>query len=123
MRFPILSLDEEMLAPALGYVFDLKCVWPHETMLSILAKFVLANRLPGHPVASQVHAKVVKYVEYLHAIVAAIASSGRRASAMLFKLQILASIFRPPLSQRIVSNAQNWRSIRERELSVLSAQC
>jgi hypothetical protein len=60
-RFPILLLDEEMLAPALGYVFDPKWIWPHESILSILWKFVLANRLPGHLVASQVNAKVDPY--------------------------------------------------------------
>jgi hypothetical protein len=50
-----------MLAPALGYVFDPKWIWPHESILSILWKFVLANRLPGHLVANQVNAKVDPY--------------------------------------------------------------
>jgi len=60
-RFPILSLDEEMLAPALGYVFDPSWIWPRESIVSILWKFVLANRLPGHLVANQVNAKVDPY--------------------------------------------------------------
>jgi hypothetical protein len=50
-----------MLAPALGYVFDPKWIWPHESIMSILWKLVLANRLPGHLVANQVNAKVDPY--------------------------------------------------------------
>jgi hypothetical protein len=60
-RFPILSLDEATLVPALAYVFNPKWVWPHESILSILWKFVVANRLPGHLVAHQVNANVDPY--------------------------------------------------------------
>jgi hypothetical protein len=60
-RFPILSLDEASLASALGYVFNPKWIWPHESIVSILWKFVLANRLPGHLVARQVNADVDPY--------------------------------------------------------------
>jgi hypothetical protein len=60
-RFRILSLDEASLAPALGYVFNPKWIRPHESIVSILWKFVLANRLPGHLVARQASADVDPY--------------------------------------------------------------
>jgi hypothetical protein len=60
-RFPILSLDEATLVPALGYVFNPKWLSPHESIVSILWKFVLANRLPGHVAAHQVNANVDPY--------------------------------------------------------------
>jgi hypothetical protein len=36
-------------------------IWPRESIMSILWKLVLANRLPGHLVANQVNAKVDPY--------------------------------------------------------------
>jgi len=47
-RFPILSLDERRLTPALGYIFDARWLLPGESIVSILWKFSLANGLPGH---------------------------------------------------------------------------
>jgi len=52
LRFPILTLDERRLSPALGYIFDAKWIDPHESIVSILWKFAKANALPGHIVAS-----------------------------------------------------------------------
>lgn len=46
-RFPILTLDEAMLTPALGYVFDKKWIEPWESLVSILWKFKMANALSG----------------------------------------------------------------------------
>lgn len=50
-RFPILTLDERKLTPALGYVFSRKWLDPCESIVSILWKFEKANALPGHVVA------------------------------------------------------------------------
>jgi hypothetical protein len=50
-RFPILTLDERKLTPALGYVFSRKWLDPCESLVSILWKFEKANALPGHVVA------------------------------------------------------------------------
>jgi hypothetical protein len=50
-RFPILTLDERKLTPALGYVFSKKWLDPCESLVSILWKFEKANALPGHVVA------------------------------------------------------------------------
>ncbi|SOE47734.1 hypothetical protein SAMN05446635_0173 [Burkholderia sp. OK233] len=50
-RFPILTLDERKLTPALGYVFSKKWIDPCESLISILWKFEKANALPGHVVA------------------------------------------------------------------------
>jgi hypothetical protein len=52
-RFPILSFDESVLSPALGYAFDPKWVDPCESLISILWKFAQANQLSGHVVARQ----------------------------------------------------------------------
>jgi hypothetical protein len=49
--FPILTLDERRLTPALGYVFNRKWLEPCESLVSILWKFEKANALPGHVVA------------------------------------------------------------------------
>ncbi|SFK00172.1 hypothetical protein SAMN05192543_11543 [Paraburkholderia megapolitana] len=48
LRFPILTLDERQLTPALGYVFDIRWLMPGESIISILWKFARANGLPGH---------------------------------------------------------------------------
>jgi hypothetical protein len=50
-RFPILTLDESKLTPALGYVFQRKWLYPHESLISILWKFEKANALSGTVVA------------------------------------------------------------------------
>jgi hypothetical protein len=46
-RFPILTLDESKLTPALGYVFRRKWLYAHESLISILWKFEKANALSG----------------------------------------------------------------------------
>ena len=46
-RFPILTLDEAKLTPALGYVFDKKWIDPRESLVSILWKLKVANALSG----------------------------------------------------------------------------
>ncbi|WP_082902766.1 TniQ family protein [Paraburkholderia ginsengiterrae] len=51
LSFPILTLDERKLTPALGYVFNRKWLDPCESLISILWKFERANALPGHIVA------------------------------------------------------------------------
>ncbi|WP_176060124.1 hypothetical protein [Paraburkholderia sp. BCC1876] len=50
-RFPILTLDERKLTPALGYIFSKEWLDPCESLVSILWKFEKANALPGHVVA------------------------------------------------------------------------
>nr|WP_035472920.1 hypothetical protein [Caballeronia sp. Lep1P3] len=50
-RFPILTLDERKLTPALGYIFDRRWLDPCESLISILWKFEKANALPGYTVA------------------------------------------------------------------------
>jgi len=47
-RFPILSLEERRLSPALGFIFDARWLLPGESIVSILWKFARANGLPGH---------------------------------------------------------------------------
>jgi TniQ len=51
LGFPILTLDERKLTPALGYVFNTKWIDPCESLISILWKFERANAVPGHVVA------------------------------------------------------------------------
>jgi hypothetical protein len=60
-RFPILTLDERELAPALGYVFDLKWLLPGESIVSILWKFARANGLAGHVLVHQIGPDVDPY--------------------------------------------------------------
>ena len=50
-RFPILTLDESRLTPALGYVFRKQWLYPQESLISVLWKFEKANALPGTVVA------------------------------------------------------------------------
>jgi len=49
-RFPILTLDESKLTPALGYVFRRKWLYPHESLISILWKFEKANAFYEHQI-------------------------------------------------------------------------
>lgn len=49
--FPILTLDEQNLTPALGYIFDKRWLDPCESPVSILWKFETVNALPGTVVA------------------------------------------------------------------------
>ncbi|WP_454742758.1 hypothetical protein [Cupriavidus necator] len=51
-RFPILTLDEAKLTPALGYLFDRKWIDPYESLVSVLWKFQKANALSGKVVAN-----------------------------------------------------------------------
>ena len=46
-RFPIRTLDEARLTPALGYVFDKKWIEPWESLVSILWKLQMTNALSG----------------------------------------------------------------------------
>ena len=60
-RFPILTLDEGRLTPALGYLFNKKWIEPYESLVSILWKFERANALPGHVVARLLGADIDPY--------------------------------------------------------------
>lgn len=51
LKFPILTLDESSLSPALGYLFQRSWIYPHESLVSILWKFERANALSGAIVA------------------------------------------------------------------------
>ena len=51
--FPILTFNERILAPTLGYVFDKHWLDPHESIVSMLWKFARLNALPGHLLAAQ----------------------------------------------------------------------
>lgn len=50
-RFPILTLDEARLTPALGYLFRRRWIDPYESLVSVLWKFEKANALSGTVVA------------------------------------------------------------------------
>jgi hypothetical protein len=49
---PILTFEEAKLSPSFGYVFDRKWLDPHESIVSILWKFVRMNAVAGHVVAA-----------------------------------------------------------------------
>jgi hypothetical protein len=53
MTLPILTLDEHVLSPRLGFVFQRSWLQPYESVVGMLWKFAHMNRLPGHLVASQ----------------------------------------------------------------------
>jgi DNA-directed RNA polymerase subunit RPC12/RpoP len=61
LRFPILTLEERSLTPALGYVFDKKWLEPYESIVSILWKFKTANALPGYALARLMGPRVDPY--------------------------------------------------------------
>lgn len=60
-HFPILTLDESRLTPAMGYVFKRKWIAPHESLVSILWKFERANGISGHVVARLLGADIDPY--------------------------------------------------------------
>jgi len=47
---PIMLFDQQKLAPSFGYVFDLSWLDVHDSLLSILWKFIKMNGVPGHVV-------------------------------------------------------------------------
>jgi len=51
---PILTLDERVLSPRYGYVFNARWLEPYESILGMLWKFVRANRLSGAAVVAQI---------------------------------------------------------------------
>jgi hypothetical protein len=53
---PILTLDERVLSPRFGYVFQARWLEPYESVLGMLWKFVRANRLSGAAVVAQIGA-------------------------------------------------------------------
>jgi hypothetical protein len=60
-RFPILSLDERRLTPALGFIFDARWLLPGESIVSILWKVVRANGIPGHALIRMMGADIDPY--------------------------------------------------------------
>ena len=54
--FPILTFDERVLSPALGYLFRDSWLNAHESIVAILWKFAKFNTLPGHVVAGLLRA-------------------------------------------------------------------
>ncbi len=61
LRYPILTLDERQLTPALGYIFNVRWLLPGESIVSILWKFARANGLPGHTLVHLLGADVDAY--------------------------------------------------------------
>lgn len=61
LSFPILTLEERSLTPALGYVFNKKWLEPYESIVSILWKFKTANALPGYALARLLGPRVDPY--------------------------------------------------------------
>src|SRR3982751_1751665 len=51
---PILTLDERVLSPRFGYVFQAHWLQPYESIVGMLWKFVRANRLSGAAVVAQI---------------------------------------------------------------------
>lgn len=50
MPLPILTVDERVLSPRFGYVFQRRWIQPCESIVGLLWKFVRLNKLPGHSV-------------------------------------------------------------------------
>src|SRR5271156_5007936 len=61
LRFPILTLEERSLTPALGYVFNKKWLKPYESIVSILWKLRTATALPGYALARLMGPRVDPY--------------------------------------------------------------
>jgi hypothetical protein len=61
LRFPILTLEERSLTPALGYVFNKKWLEPYEFIVSILWKLRTATALPGYALARLMGPRVDPY--------------------------------------------------------------
>ena len=79
-RFPILSLDERRLTPALGFIFDARWLLPGESIVSILWKFARANGLPGHALVPKTLQKVrdaIASLDYVPFAPARVLRSGR----------------------------------------------
>ena len=53
MSLPILTIDERVLSPRFGYVFQRRWLDPYESIDSMLWKFARQNRLPGHALVLQ----------------------------------------------------------------------
>ena len=53
INLPIMLFDERKLTPSFGYVFDLKWLDPHESIVSILWKLARMNQLSGHLITEQ----------------------------------------------------------------------
>ena len=45
--FPIMTFDEGILSPSMGYAFDRRLLNPYESLISLLWKFSWVNRLPA----------------------------------------------------------------------------
>lgn len=48
MTLPLLVLDERVLSPQFGYVFQRRWLQPYESIVGMLWKFARMNLLPGH---------------------------------------------------------------------------
>lgn len=60
---PIMLFDERKLTPSFGYVFDSRWLDLHDSLLSILWKFIKMNSVPGHMILMQLaKAEIDPYV-------------------------------------------------------------
>ena len=65
---PILMLDEHRLGPSFGYVFNSDWHNPHESIVSLLWKYVRGNAIPGHVVVAEIARKAIDPYEGIEAI-------------------------------------------------------
>lgn len=107
--FPILTLDEAKLSPALGYLFQRKWIEPYESLVSILWKFQKANALSGTVVANLMGPDIDPYegivpelsavdIERLHGTLGLPKTTLREALLAPTERRRFAPTFRPDVS-------------------------
>ena len=101
-RFPILTLDERKLTPALGYIFNRKWVEPYESLISILWKFEKANAVPGHVVARLMGPNVDPYEGVVPQ--QDVVDVGRLRESLALPVRTLHTALLPPVPRRHYSS-------------------
>jgi hypothetical protein len=59
VSLPILTMDERLLSPRFGYVFQRRWLDPYESILGMLWKFARMNRMAGNALAAQLSAEPI----------------------------------------------------------------
>ena len=97
---PILTLDERVLSPRFGYVFQARWVEPYESVLGMLWKFVRANRLSGAAVVAQIGTAPIDPYEGLELVATQVDC---RVVARLLQIRlssVVAGLLRPHQDRR-----------------------
>ena len=106
---PILMLDEHRLAPSFGYVFHADWHNPHESIVTLLWKYVRGNAIAGHVVVAEIARDAIDPYEGIEAY---------REAVHILRLKMALGLSRRILNLKTVVNRFHLHDVRANGLIV-----